>query len=96
MNIERITDYEEIDRSILQGHITARYEDLVKKFGEPERSLSVGGTQVEWWLKIDGVVVTIYDWKKYGVPVEEITSWNVGGFEGEGGFDLLRQVLKIN
>ena len=70
--------YEYTDGTQLQGYVDASYDKLVELFGEPTE----GGdkTQAEWALLFSGeVVATIYDWKKYGQPVETITKWNVGG-----------------
>ena len=34
----------------------------------------------EWWFKIDGVPVTIYDYKEYrDVPEDEPILWHIGG-----------------
>jgi hypothetical protein len=65
----------------LAGYIKgATYWDLVQKFGYPQLGSPDGKTQANWELKdSNGHEITIYDWKKYNTPVEEVTDWNVGG-----------------
>lgn len=63
-----------------QGKMTVSYHSLVEVFGHPNGGPEDGKVQVQWGLKFDGdIVATIYDWKKNGQPVEQITSWNIGG-----------------
>ena len=76
-----------------RGEITARYDDLVRMFGEPTKSKEKGDqmdkTNAEWYLEFevrdeddpedtDYIVATIYDWKYPELPVDEV-QWNVGG-----------------
>ena len=61
----------------LQGYMTATYDQLVERFGQPEG----GGdkTTVEWCLEFeDGTVATIYDWKEYSTPLGRY-DWHIGG-----------------
>ena len=61
----------------LQGYITATYDQLVERFGQPES----GGdkTTVEWMLQFeDGTVATIYDWKVDETPTY-MYNWHIGG-----------------
>lgn len=70
----------------LQGHIEASYTQLILLFGEPT-VLDTGKTDAEWIVKsTDGTVATVYNWKNgynylgdEGVPVHEMTLWNIGG-----------------
>ena len=67
-----------INGTALVGAITdVTYQQLVAAFGEP-----AGGdgykTRVEWSVLIDGVIATIYDWKR-PEPLEAVKIWNVGG-----------------
>lgn len=75
--------YKYTDGTQLMGYVDASYDKLVETFGEPnvyESGESDGKTQANWALLFSGeVVATIYDWKKYGQPVQSITKWNVGG-----------------
>lgn len=63
------------------GSVQARYSDLVRLFGEPEKE-STGREhfRVNWTIRWrDGIVATVYDWGEKQVPLEEVRSWNVGG-----------------
>ena len=71
----------------LQGYTENSFSLLNKVFGEPNYLGSAGDkVDVEWGLKINGVIATIYNWKngkaylkEEGTPVEEITKWHIGG-----------------
>ena len=81
-----------IQGTFLQGHVTARYDELVRAFSYPLEG-DGSKTRAEWVLVFsiprDGdepnedVVATIYDWKKYDQPVSLVTQWNVGGMTSE-------------
>ena len=77
-----------VNGTCLQGSIKADYHNLEKLFGEP----TIGDgykTDAEWEIEFeDGIVATIYNWKngknyngENGIPITEITNWNVGGRE---------------
>ena len=76
-----------------RGEIKARYDDLVRMFGEPTKSKERGDqmdkTNAEWYLEFEvrdtedpedtyPIVATIYDWKYPELPLDEV-QWNVGG-----------------
>ena len=70
-------DWQVVDGTSLQGYITATYDQLVERFGQPE----VGGdkTTVEWMLQFaDGTAATIYDWKVDETPTY-MYNWHIGG-----------------
>ncbi len=77
-----------ISGSHLQGHITCPFSLLVTLFGEPEDG---DGYKVDahWSIEFDdGVIATLYNWKNginycggLAPQVEQITQWNIGGFE---------------
>lgn len=86
MEFVRLTDFDQINGTVRQGEIHVRYEELVKRLGEPAN----GGTEetdAEWWLKFeDGTIVTIYNYKDgknwrggRGLPVDAIGFWHIGG-----------------
>ena len=61
----------------LQGYISATYDQLIARFGQPE----FGGdkTTVEWCLEFeDGTIATVYDWKEYRTPMG-MYDWHIGG-----------------
>ena len=64
----------------LQGQITdTSYNELRQCFGEPHYS-DMDDDQVtkEWVITIEGVVCTIYDWRRGRTPLKD-SAWNVGG-----------------
>ncbi|NBR64002.1 MAG: hypothetical protein EBT77_06820 [Verrucomicrobia bacterium] len=64
----------------LQGHVYVNYSELVSAFGNPcYLGSGDGKVQAEWTLKINGEMVTIYDYKEYGKPVQHIREWHIGG-----------------
>lgn len=64
----------------LQGRITTTYARLVEVFGEPNAEHDDYESHAEWAMRTSaGDVVTIYDYKQGRVPVEDITSWHIGG-----------------
>jgi hypothetical protein len=64
----------------LQGHVYVDYSELVSAFGNPNYfSSGDGKVQAEWALKVNGTMVTIYDYKEYGKPVQSIREWHIGG-----------------
>lgn len=76
----------------LQGHIDVTHSDLVSAFGPPTYLGSGDGkTQCEWDLKINGVMVTIYDYKNYRAP-ERIRDWHIGGTSPDV-VDMVRESL---
>jgi hypothetical protein len=71
--------------SCFQGFLETDYATLVERFGEPLTDSYDGKTQAEWVIRIIDQpimsrVATIYDYKEYDTPVEEITEWHIGGF----------------
>lgn len=70
----------------LQGTVRASYKELCETFGEPEQG-DGEKTRAEWAFRFYDphedryVVATIYDWKRYDVPLDEVAVWNVGGFK---------------
>ena len=64
-----------------QGYLPdgTRYEDVVRVFGEPHLGQSLDGKiKAEWVGKINGLVLTIYDYKS-SVEPERNTCWHIGG-----------------
>ena len=85
-------EHDYANRSWLCGHVTCKYDDLVKAFGKPHDTYIDGKIDVEWSFKvsskdeaIDGVNFTVYNWKngdaylEDGTPISSITEWNIGG-----------------
>ena len=65
------------------------YEQLVRTFGPPNLGPSNDNkVQAEWLIEFinqyqDKVIATVYDYKQYNTPVEQITYWSIGGFNNE-------------
>ena len=93
MTIEKTKN---INGTSLRGYISATINELRGVFGDPchYKPSRYEKTQIEWDLLIDGVVVTIYDWKQGGyIPhLDEEVTWNVGGKTSEV-LDLLKTAL---
>ena len=73
----------ETDFSSLRGHIQTTLANLIDVFGEPIRFGEGDKVTVQWEVQFDnGIVATIYDWKRYelGTPaMNERIDWNIGG-----------------
>lgn len=77
----------------LKGYTIATYYELVELFGEPTQG-DPAKTQAEWEIEFeDGTMATIYDWKMYGIPVEQIGEWNIGGKDSQA-VELVEQVIQ--
>jgi len=79
--------FDEVVGTSFQGRIQSSFDDLVDLLGSPHylftRDEPIGNepdkVRCEWHLKIDGIVVTIYDWKTDPTPIPAITEWHIGG-----------------
>jgi Ni/Co efflux regulator RcnB len=68
----------------LMGYLeNTTLESLIKSFGEPQRWDEGDKVTTEWTILFDdGVVATVYDWKRYdlGAPaMTELYDWHIGG-----------------
>ena len=75
--------------SHLQGYIKADYNELVEAFGLPMADgYDDYKVDAQWHIAFaDGTVASIYNWKNgknymgpYGLDLEDISEWHVGGF----------------
>lgn len=87
----------------LQGYLKVDINDIIALMGDPDSEPS-GDLKVEWeWVyKIEGEVVTIYNYKDgplysedENITINDITDWHVGG-RTEKVIDLLREYLNQN
>ena len=77
-----------------QGHVTTTYDALVATFGEPNDGPSAK-TNVGWVLLIDGVVVTIHDWKQAVSPIGTY-DWSIGGSSNDSReIELVKSVMGV-
>ena len=89
----RPDDWSVADGTFYAGNITTTYAELTEVFGPDEGPSGDEKTQAEWTILFeDGTVATIYDWKEYGTPVEEVTDWHIGGRSSRA-VDLVQAVL---
>lgn len=69
----------------LRGHIKTTRANLTDVFGKPIFYGEGDKVTVEWMIEFDnGVVATVYDWKRYdlGIPgLHEVEEYNIGGHE---------------
>jgi carboxypeptidase C (cathepsin A) len=60
---------------------SATKEEIVKAFGKPSYEEYDTGEKVqnEWDFKVEGHIVTIYDWKEYrAYDDDEVIEWHIG------------------
>lgn len=63
----------------LQGYLEVSYKELTQAFGEPHATNDIrDDITTEWRFKIEGEIITIYDWKEYRQR-DDIPLWNIGG-----------------
>jgi hypothetical protein len=76
----------------LQGYVTTTRRALEQMFGEPldysgDDFLSDGKVTTEWLIEFDdGVIATVYDYKRYEVgppALDESYTWHIGGHDSE-------------
>ena len=74
------------ENTSLQGYVTTTRSALIETFGMPAFITDEAGWEkvtTEWIIKFDnGIVATIYDWKRYeeGAPsLNEVYEWHIGG-----------------
>lgn len=77
----------------LQGYVDSSYTELVSAFGHPTYQSKEGKTKAEWCLRINGVSVTIYDYKEYDKSLDRITDWHIGG-TSKAAADAVRATLE--
>ena len=75
----------------LQGYVTTTYHTLRVAFGHPHL-LSGDKMKAQWVVLIDGVLVTIYDYKLNSVPMDEY-DWHIGGHSTEA-VELVQSVVE--
>lgn len=83
----------------LQGVITATYDQVVAKFGQPTIADEYKIDAI-WEIEFaNGTVATIYNWKNGknyngpdGMDVQDMTSWHVGGHDYHA-FELVLEAL---
>ena len=64
----------------VMGRMKISYKELVKKLGKPHYGVSSDDkVSCEWVFSTPAGTMTIYDYKEYGTPPENITNWHIGG-----------------
>lgn len=78
-------NWQAVSGTSLRGYVTATRDEIEAVFGKPTIAKSEPDDKVttEWYLIFeDGVVATIYDWKRYGLGApynDERIEWHIGG-----------------
>ena len=76
----------------LQGYVEATRSFLELLLGEPTEYGSEDKVTTEWAVEFDnGVIATIYDWKRYemGKPeMDEVIEWHIGGNGNEAVYQV--------
>lgn len=86
-----------------RGQMTIGYSDLVKALGKPNDCTKEGPwrsgdkkVRAEWAFKAvakgEPIILTIYDYKQYDTPVEQVTEWSIGG---KGNIDIAASFLAM-
>lgn len=80
------------DGTSLKGRVDVPYDRLEAQFGRPLDVWGDGKVQASWDLQFDdGKVATIYDWKEYGTPYQQVRDWHIGGYDSE----VVRRIQSI-
>jgi hypothetical protein len=94
--------------SSLQGYITIPKSILVELFGDPlpcDEEPQYAKVRNEWILEItdpngDTGVVTIYDWKNYHMPGDDLPGdfdeWHVGGHSPQAPNELRELLIELS
>lgn len=70
------------------------YDDMINILGLPSYFGSPDNkTKATWIIKIGDDVVSIWDYKEYRTPLEEITDWSVGGGAPRKDVDRIRTYI---
>ena len=93
--IEVLWDRDDLKNTSLVGYIECTQCDLESVFGVPASEIdeewpSDGKTQNEWWVRINGTVVIIYDYKEDRHYLDEETMmFHVAGESIQALFELM-------
>ena len=69
-HVEKLTSFKEIQCSSLKGYLRRLNDEALERlFGEP--IIGDDKTTREWFLKINGILITIYDYRG--------DEWHIGG-----------------
>ena len=84
-----LDDQSRLNMSHKVGDLELSFEKLIGTFGEPNFGSDGYKTDVEWGIEFDdGTLASIYNYKngknyngQYGLDVEDIRHWSIGGFD---------------
>ena len=79
MNVNKTTN---TDGTALVGYIDISYTELVRKLGKPNLESGDGKSTAGWGFTVNGIVITIYNYKSSTPPTAE-RDWHIGGKNGE-------------
>ena len=85
MRFIKTKDLKKTEKTGRIGTLEASYDEIIEELGEPCFGESPDNKiRAEWVLQFEnGMVATIYDYKEYDIPLEEVTSWSIGGHKAE-------------
>ena len=92
-----------ITGTCLQGYISITYAKLIQHFGEPtkiyptdpqDEDYADGKVQVMWVFRINKDIVTLYDYKEYDIPKEQVTRWHFGAHSRQGLLNFISELEK--
>jgi hypothetical protein len=83
----KVLNFQEADGVLIgtsfKGYINATYSQLIAALGEPtyDEPSEDEKVQVQWVIKFDNQIFTIYDWKTYSrdYTENELEEFNIGG-----------------
>jgi hypothetical protein len=94
--IELLWKFDDVKDSSLVGYIECAKCELESVFGRPTNEYEGnevaddGKVQHEWWLKINGTALTIYDYKMYReIDDDEKITWHIGSSSIQALFELM-------
>jgi hypothetical protein len=99
--MEKITN---VGGTTLQGYLRASFEQLLRAFGSPHMDqCDHYKTDVEWAFRFaDGTIATLYNWKNgknylgdEGLELNDIYTWNVGGFNEKAVTKLKERLSEV-
>ena len=94
--IEKLWEFDQVKNNSLVGYIECAQCELESVFGTPtnetlgEKWVDDPKVQNEWWLKINGTTLAIYDYKMYKeIPRDERITWHIGSSSIQALFELM-------
>lgn len=81
-----------------RGLINCSYNSLVETFGQPHSGWSADDKVTAAWgfiIPNTDSPVTIYDYKEYDTPTEEVCHWHIGGKRWNDDYEGIEYVTNL-